>query len=200
MVTYFYLASKSPRRKELLTRWGYRFETLLSDQPDSVDENVLEHESADHYVQRIASEKSVWGFKELSRLGLPVHPVLAADTTVVMDGIIYGKPENTQQAYDFLSAFSGKTHEVLTAVAIAVSHDMKLEALSRSYVTFRPLTKAEILAYIATGEPMDKAGAYGIQGKAGAFVEKICGSYSGIMGLPQMETVQLLQAAGFPYF
>ncbi|WP_370594371.1 nucleoside triphosphate pyrophosphatase, partial [uncultured Parasutterella sp.] len=195
-MTYFYLASKSPRRKELLTRWGYRFETLLSDQPDSVDENVLEHESADHYVQRIASEKSVWGFKELSRLGLPVHPVLAADTTVVMDGIIYGKPENTQQAYDFLSAFSGKTHEVLTAVAIAVSHDMKLEALSRSYVTFRPLTKAEILAYIATGEPMDKAGAYGIQGKAGAFVEKICGSYSGIMGLPQMETVQLLQAAG----
>ena len=165
-----------------------------------MDENVLEHESADHYVQRIASEKSVWGFKELSRLGLPVHPVLAADTTVVMDGIIYGKPENTQQAYDFLSAFSGKTHEVLTAVAIAVSHDMKLEALSRSYVTFRPLTKAEILAYIATGEPMDKAGAYGIQGKAGAFVEKICGSYSGIMGLPQMETVQLLQAAGFPYF
>ncbi len=199
-MTYFYLASKSPRRKELLTRWGYRFETLLSDQPDSVDENVLEHESADHYVQRIASEKSVWGFKELSRLGLPVHPVLAADTTVVMDGIIYGKPENTQQAYDFLSAFSGKTHEVLTAVAIAVSHDMKLEAISRSYVTFRPLTKAEILAYIATGEPMDKAGAYGIQGKAGAFVEKICGSYSGIMGLPQMETVQLLQAAGFPYF
>ncbi|WP_353889934.1 Maf family protein [uncultured Parasutterella sp.] len=199
-MTYFYLASKSPRRKELLTRWGYRFETLLSDQPDSVDENVLEHESADHYVQRIASEKSVWGFKELSRLGLPVHPVLAADTTVVMDGIIYGKPENTQQAYDFLSAFSGKTHEVLTAVAIAVSHDMKLEALSRSYVTFRPLTKAEILAYIATGEPMDKAGAYGIQGKAGAFVEKICGSYSSIMGLPQMETVQLLQAAGFPYF
>lgn len=199
-MTYFYLASKSPRRKELLTRWGYRFETLLSDQPDSVDENVLEHESADHYVQRIASEKSVWGFKELSRLGLPVHPVLAADTTVVMDGIIYGKPENTQQAYDFLSAFSGKTHEVLTAVAIAVSHDMKLEALSRSYVTFRPLTKAEILAYIATGEPMDKAGAYGIQDKAGAFVEKICGSYSGIMGLPQMETVQLLQAAGFPYF
>lgn len=199
-MTYFYLASKSPRRKELLTRWGYRFETLLSDQPDSVDENVLEHESADHYVQRIASEKSVWGFKELSRLGLPVHPVLAADTTVVMDGIIYGKPENTQQAYDFLSAFSGKTHEVLTAVAIAVSHDMKLEALSRSYVTFRPLTKAEILAYIATGEPMDKAGAYGIQGKAGAFVEKICGSYSGIMGLSQMETVQLLQAAGFPYF
>ncbi|WP_308644005.1 Maf family protein [Parasutterella muris] len=199
-MTYFYLASKSPRRKELLTRWGYRFETLLSDQPDSVDENVLEHESADHYVQRIASEKSVWGFKELSRLGLPVHPVLAADTTVVMDGIIYGKPENTQQAYDFLSAFSGKTHEVLTAVAIAISHDMKLEALSRSYVTFRPLTKAEILAYIATGEPMDKAGAYGIQGKAGAFVEKICGSYSGIMGLPQMETVQLLQAAGFPYF
>lgn len=199
-MTYFYLASKSPRRKELLTRWGYRFETLLSDQPDSVDENVLEHESADHYVQRVASEKSVWGFKELSRLGLPVHPVLAADTTVVMDGIIYGKPENTQQAYDFLSAFSGKTHEVLTAVAIAVSHDMKLEALSRSYVTFRPLTKAEILAYIATGEPMDKAGAYGIQGKAGAFVEKICGSYSGIMGLPQMETVQLLQAAGFPYF
>lgn len=199
-MTYFYLASKSPRRKELLTRWGYRFETLLSDQPDSVDENVLEHESADHYVQRVASEKSVWGFKELSRLGLPVHPVLAADTTVVMDGIIYGKPENTQQAYDFLSAFSGKTHEVLTAVAIAISHDMKLEALSRSYVTFRPLTKAEILAYIATGEPMDKAGAYGIQGKAGAFVEKICGSYSGIMGLPQMETVQLLQAAGFPYF
>lgn len=199
-MTYFYLASKSPRRKELLTRWGYRFETLLSDQPDSVDENVLEHESADHYVQRIASEKSVWGFKELSRLGLPVHPVLAADTTVVVDGIIYGKPENTQQAYDFLSAFSGKTHEVLTAVAIAISHDMKLEALSRSYVTFRPLTKAEILAYIATGEPMDKAGAYGIQGKAGAFVEKICGSYSGIMGLPQMETVQLLQAAGFPYF
>lgn len=199
-MTYFYLASKSPRRKELLTRWGYRFETLLSDQPDSVDENVLEHESADHYVQRIASEKSVWGFKELSRIGLPVYPVLAADTTVVMDGVIYGKPENTQQAYDFLSAFSGKTHEVLTAVAIAVSHDMKIKALSRSYVTFRPLSKEEILAYIATGEPMDKAGAYGIQGKAGAFVEKICGSYSGIMGLPQMETVQLLQAAGFPYF
>lgn len=199
-MTYFYLASKSPRRKELLTRWGYRFETLLSDQPDSVDENVLEHESADHYVQRIASEKSVWGFKELSRLGLPVRPVLAADTTVVMDGVIYGKPENAQQAYDFLSAFSGKTHEVLTAVAIAVSHNMKLKALSCSYVTFRTLSKAEILAYIATGEPMDKAGAYGIQGKAGAFVEKICGSYSGIMGLPQMETVQLLQAAGFPYF
>lgn len=199
-MTYFYLASKSPRRKELLTRWGYCFETLLSDQPDSVDENVLDHESADHYVQRIASEKSVWGLKELSRIGLPVHPVLAADTTVVMNGVIYGKPENTQQAYDFLSAFSGKTHEVLTAVAIAVSHDMKLEALSRSYVTFRPLSKKEILSYIATGEPMDKAGAYGIQGKAGAFVEKICGSYSGIMGLPQMETVQLLQAAGFPYF
>lgn len=199
-MTYFYLASKSPRRKELLTRWGYRFETLLSDQLDSVDENVLEHESADHYVQRIASEKSVWGFNELSRLGLPVRPVLAADTTVVMDGVIYGKPENSQQAYDFLSAFSGKTHEVLTAVAIAVSHNMKLKALSCSYVTFRTLSKAEILAYIATGEPMDKAGAYGIQGKAGAFVEKICGSYSGIMGLPQMETVQLLQAAGFPYF
>ena len=195
----FYLVSKSPRRRELLTTWGYDFGVLTGQSADTVNESPFPCEIPQHYVCRVTEEKAKWGQNQIKNSDLIPLPVLAADTTVVLDGKIFGKPANEEEAKAFLRAFSGRTHEVLTAVAIATP-DRSLRALSRSFVTFRELSDEEIQAYVAGGEPMDKAGGYGIQGKAGAFVSEIRGSYSGIMGLPQYETVNLLSAIGIPYF
>lgn len=186
----FYLASKSPRRRLLLSEAGFDFDVVLSASSDSVDESVLPDESPAEYVLRVTREKALWGFSAIQ--GKPLAPVLAADTTVALNGKIYGKPANRQEAFRFLKDFSGKTHEVLTAVCLMDVCGRPHEALSRTLVTFRALSENEIEDYIATGEPFDKAGGYGIQGEAQKFVVKTEGSYSGVIGLPLTLTKKLL--------
>jgi septum formation protein len=197
----FYLASASPRRKALLADWDYRFEVLKKASDDSdVDETPASGESAEDYVRRITLAKALWGRAVLHKRNLPVLPVLAADTTVALKGRILGKPASPEEAFEFLSALSGRTHDVLTGVALLSADGFARSALSVSRVTFRRLTEEEIRLYIQTGEPMDKAGAYGIQGKAGSFVESITGSFTGIMGLPMTETALLLRDNNIPLF
>ncbi len=188
----FYLASKSPRRRELLKEAGFDFYVLLSAAPDSVNEDVLPGEAPEAYVKRVTREKAKWGRKVVETELEILRPVLAADTTVALNGRIYGKPANEKEAYAFLKDFSGKTHEVLTAVCLIDKDGTPKETMTKTYVTFRSLTDEEISSYIASGEPFDKAGGYGIQGVAGQFVEKIEGSYSGVIGLPVDETKALL--------
>ncbi len=196
-----YLASNSPRRRELLHQIQVNFELLLfrghpREDPD-VMEDVLLGEDAIAYVQRIAYEKAMAGLKRIGIRRLQALPVLAADTTIELDGEIIGKPEDAADAERILRLLSGRTHRVLTAVMIAI--DNRLEhALSVSDVRFRALDDAEIRRYVASGEPMDKAGAYGVQGRAAMFIEAIQGSYTGIMGLPLCETVMLLRRFGYP--
>lgn len=192
----FYLASKSPRRRELLKEAGFDFDILLSATPDSVNEDVLPGESPEDYVARVTREKAKWGRKIAETEREKLHPVLAADTTVALNGGIYGKPADEREAFEFLKDFSGKTHEVLTAVCLIDKNGTSRETLTKTFVTFRPLTDEEIRAYIASGEPFDKAGGYGIQGLAGRFVEKVEGSYSGVIGLPVDETKTLLAEIG----
>lgn len=186
----FYLASKSPRRRELLKDAGFDFDILLSKTSDSVNEDVLPGESPEDYVARVTREKAKWGQRDL------LLPVLAADTTVALNGKIYGKPADEKEAFEFLKDFSGQTHEVLTAVCLVDKGGKPRETLTKTFVTFRPLTDEEINSYIASGEPFDKAGGYGIQGLAGQFVEKVEGSYSGVIGLPVDETKALLAEIG----
>lgn len=195
----FYLASKSPRRKELLTLWGYHFAVLSSGDADSVNEEAAPGEAPADYVRRVTREKAQWGARTAKEAGLPPLPVLASDTAVTLGGEIFGKPQSSEDAFRILTLLSGRTHEVLTAVAVLTEDGTLFEDLSISQVRFKALSNREICAYIASKEAMDKAGAYGIQGKAGAFVEEIKGSFSGIMGLPQKETVELLEAAGIAY-
>ncbi len=192
-----YLASKSPRRQELLNQIGIQFTVL--DVPaqdtanaDMVDETVLANENAADYVNRLSRNKAdcAWAFL-LSRT-IARYPVLTADTTVVLDNLILGKPQNTAEAYEMMKRLSGKTHQVLTSVAIR-SNDFFSQVLQTSSVTFAELSSDEIEAYIHTNEPYDKAGGYGIQGLAGKFIKYIEGSYSGIMGLPLYETSELLR-------
>ncbi|MEY3202194.1 MAG: hypothetical protein RIR70_1744 [Pseudomonadota bacterium] len=196
-----YLASNSPRRRELLHQIQVNFELLLfrgqpREDPD-VMEDVLLGEEAVPYVQRIAYEKAMAGIKRIGIRRLFPLPVMAADTTIELDGEIIGKPEDAADAERILHQLSGRTHRVLTAVVIAT--DTRLEhALSVSEVRFRALEDGEIRRYVASGEPMDKAGAYGIQGRAGMFIEAIHGSYTGIMGLPLCETSMLLRRFGYP--
>jgi septum formation protein len=204
-----YLASRSPRRRELLKQIGVRFEPLLIRlaSPRAVDVDEVQHanEPADRYVERIAHEKAEHGVQVLALRSMLPKPVLAADTVVILDGEVLGKPVDKAQATDFLRRLSGRTHEVRTAVALGLtgggtfgSNARVLRAVSVSSVTFRSLEASEIERYLATGDPFDKAGGYGIQSLAAVFVERLEGSYTGVMGLPLFETAQLLKQAGVP--
>jgi septum formation protein len=194
-----YLASQSPRRRELLKQIGVRFDPLLlRNDPRrgvQVDETPQEGELPVDYVQRICREKAEAGWEALMLRKLRIHPVLAADTTVTVNGKIIGKPDNNEHALQILSELSGTSHQVLTAVAIAFENRLEMR-LSTTNITFAELSEARIRRYLLTGEAHDKAGAYGIQGPAGAFVKHIEGSYTGVMGLPLFETVELLQSFG----
>jgi len=196
-----YLASRSPRRRELLKQVGINFEMLLlrSDPRRSldVDETPVENEDPEAYVQRVCRAKAEMGYSLLRQRNLPLFPVLAADTTVTLDGKIFGKPENVEQAAEMLRQFSGREHKVLSAVAVALEERVEI-ALSISTVKFSELDEDRIRRYLHTREYTDKAGGYGIQGYAAAFVEQLSGSYSGVMGLPLFETVQLLQRFDYP--
>ena len=195
-----YLASRSPRRRELLTRIGIDFDTVLfrdGARADSeTDETPFPDEDPVAYVERVARAKAVHGLKIVQERRLPLRPVLAADTTLEFKGEIIGKPESMADAAHILRCLSGETHRVLTGVAI--NHMGHTEyVLSTSEVRFRELDDEEIRHYVMSGEPMDKAGAYGIQGRAGMFVEHLSGSYTGVMGLPVCETGELLKKLGF---
>lgn len=194
-----YLASKSPRRRELLRQIGVEFEILMLREEQgrhgAVSEDPLPGEAPALYVQRIAREKAEHGWNAVMWRRLPIRPVLAADTTVTVDGKIMGKPADANEAMDMLRSLSGRTHEVLTAVAV-FAQDQLTEALNRSEVKFSAVSEAALRAYVASAEPYDKAGAYGVQGHAAQFIEHISGSYTGIMGLPLFETAQLLNQAG----
>jgi septum formation protein len=196
-----YLASRSPRRRELLTQIGVHFDLLLFRSNARDDEDTLEDtrpsEHPEDYVCRVACAKAEHGARLARERGLPARLVLSADTTLDLDGDVIGKPRNEADAIAILARLSGRTHRVLTAVAIA--NDQRLDhVLSISEVTFRPLIEEEIHRYARTGEPLDKAGAYGIQGRAAMFVEEIRGSHSGIVGLPLCETALLLRHFGYP--
>lgn len=193
MSEMIYLASKSPRRRELLTQIGVAFEvlTVAPGNPD-VDESPLAQEDPEHYVERVTRAKASQGLQLITQRQLAPHPVLAADTTLDLDGEIIGKPDDDAHARQILRSLSGRTHRVLTCIALA--HAGAVQAITQiSTVRFRPLTETDIERYLATGEHRDKAGAYGIQGHAGMFVEHIEGSYTGIMGLPLCETASLLR-------
>ena len=195
-----YLASRSPRRRELLSQVGVRYEPLLfreGARTDSdTDEAVRPGESPDDYVGRVTRLKADAAWKRiLMRRGLARKPVLTADTTVALGDEILGKPVDRADAERMLGLLSGKRHRVLTAVAVQLEDRCEL-ALSESFVTFAPLDAGRIAAYVRSGEPFDKAGAYGIQGRAGAFVSRLEGSYSGVMGLPLHETAELLRKFG----
>jgi septum formation protein len=196
-----YLASKSPRRRELLRQVGVEFELLMlrNEGPRGADvsEEVMPNEAPGDYVARVSNEKAAFAWNMVMARRLVQRPVLAADTTVTIDGEILGKPANTEEAIAMLTRLSGRTHQVLTAVSV---HSLNMaETITQiSDVRFAPLSQASIQAYCATTEPYDKAGGYGIQGLASLFIEHIEGSHSGIMGLPLFETAQLLRKAGLP--
>ena len=196
---HIYLASRSPRRRELLKQIGVSFELLLmredSRRGADVDETPREAETPSEYVMRITRTQAEMGWAQCVKRRQPAHPVLAADTTVVLDGAIIGKPDNAPHAQQMLHRLSGHTHQVLTAVAIARAERIET-ALSSSTVEFRVLEDEEIRRYVESGEPLDKAGAYAIQGRAAVFVRSISGSYSGIIGLPLYETAELLRHHG----
>lgn len=196
-----YLASQSPRRRELLKQIGVYYEMLLlrSDprRQISVDETPFQDEAALDYVQRICRAKAEAGWDTLLLRNLPRFPVLAADTTVTLDSKIIGKPDDKEHAAEILRMLSGRQHQVLTAVAVAFDERVEMR-LSTTTVTFDTLNEERIRRYLLTHEAHDKAGAYGIQGQAGAFVQRIEGSYTGVMGLPLYETVELLKLFGYP--
>ncbi|GAA4344901.1 Maf family protein [Variovorax defluvii] len=195
---FIYLASQSPRRAQLLGLLGVHHELLLAGPDEDAEalEHVLPGESPTAYVQRVTALKLDAAVARHRRLGLPPAPVLCADTTVAFGRTILGKPENRDDARRMLAMLSGRTHRVLTAVAL--QHGRRRHAaLSVSRVRFAAVDARRIAAYVASGEPEGKAGAYAIQGRAAAFVEHISGSHSGIMGLPMFETAELLRKAGF---
>nr|WP_308431435.1 Maf family protein [Chitinilyticum piscinae] len=183
-----YLASGSPRRRELLAQLGVRFAVIRAD----IDETPLPDETVEAYVLRLAREKALAGWRAA---GEPALPVLGADTTVAHDGRILGKPADAADAAAMLRDLSGSTHAVLTAVAVCAGGEVEV-TLSASSVRFMPLGEAQIAAYVASGEPLDKAGAYGIQGWGGLFVSDLSGSFTGVMGLPVHETALLLARYG----
>jgi septum formation protein len=191
-----YLASRSPRRRELLAQIGVRFHLLLfRERPGEaadVDEMSMPGERPDLYVERVARAKAEAGWRRMLQRNLPFGPVLAADTTVALERNIYEKPMDRKHAAEMLEQLSGRTHEVLTAVALKYDDWME-SALSRSEVRFKTLSAQDIAQYVATGEGDDKAGAYAIQGRAARFVVELRGSYSGVMGLPLYETAELLE-------
>jgi len=182
-----YLASRSPRRVELLLQIGLHCEIL----PADIDETQLSQESPQSYVIRLARQKAEACVQKLN-VSQRAHPVLAADTTVELAGVILGKPENDDDAHQMLRSLSGSLHYVHTAVALAFSGIIEV-VLSTTSVHMMALTEAQIIAYIASGEHKDKAGSYGIQGHAGSWIKRIEGSYTGVMGLPIYETSEMLR-------
>ena len=197
MPDFIYLASQSPRRRQLLEQLGIRHELLLPDADEDSEALEAAHpgEAPLRYVQRVTQHKLDAALQRLKRRGLPPAPVLCSDTTVALGRKIYGKPRDGRDAARMLGELAGTTHRVLTAVAVQGGR-RRLQALSDSRVTFAAMTPAQIRAYVATGEPLGKAGAYAVQGRAAAFISRIAGSYTGIMGLPMHETAGLLQALG----
>ncbi|TXT25894.1 MAG: septum formation protein [Gallionellaceae bacterium] len=196
-----YLASQSPRRRELLKQIGVNFEMLLlrSDPRRNVDVDEAPHagESPEGYVGRVCEAKARFGREGLKLRNLPAFPVLAADTSVVLEDKIIGKPRDREEAAAMLRLLSGRQHRVLSAVAVAFEERLEMR-LSASNITFAALGDDRIMRYILTNEPLDKAGAYGIQGYAAAFIQRMEGSYSGVMGLPLFETAELLREFGYP--
>ena len=196
-----YLASRSPRRRELLNQIGVRFDLLLfrggERQDPETNEDVRPGESAADYVLRVAQAKAMHALTLMQLRRLVPRIALSADTTLEVDGEIVGKPADADEAAAILRCLSGRSHTVLTAVAVADGERSDL-VMSSSEVRFRRLDDAEIHRYVLSGEPMDKAGAYGIQGRAAMFIEEIRGSHSGIVGLPLCETALLLRHFGYP--
>ena len=199
-MSVIYLASRSPRRRELLGQIGVRFEPLLfrdgaRRDPDP-DEDVHQGEMPEAYVERVTRQKAQAAWERVvMRRGLRRMPVLTADTTVALGDRIFGKPADRDDAIRMLTALAGSRHRVLTAVAVCAEERIEL-AVSISQVAFAPISEERIRAYVDSGEPFDKAGAYAIQGRAGAFAERIEGSYSGVMGLPLFEVATLLRQFG----
>jgi len=194
-----YLASRSPRRQELLRQIGVDFDELRLREAPGRDPDIVEGpreaESAPDYVKRIARTKANVGWERMTERGLPARPVLGADTEVVLDGHIFGKPADAPHALEMLERLRGRAHLVLTAVALRWEREFVI-MVSTSHVTMRDLTADEMARYVATGEPVGKAGAYAIQGRAAAFITRIDGSYSGVMGLPLAETAAALARIG----
>jgi septum formation protein len=194
---FIYLASQSPRRRQLLEQIGVRYELLLPDAEEDSEalEAVHPGEAPARYVRRVTALKLDAAVARMKRRGLPPAPVLCSDTTVAMGRTIYGKPGDARDAARMLRELSGHTHRVLTAVAVQAGR-RRAEALSDSRVSFAAMTPADIRAYVASGEPMGKAGAYAVQGRAAVHIRRIDGSYTGIMGLPLHETAGLLKEIG----
>lgn len=202
MASYIYLASQSPRRRQLLEQLGVGHELLLANAAGDIAEDAeaieaeLPGEDPRDYVQRVTAGKLDAAVARHARRGLPAAPILCSDTTVALGSQILGKPVDADDARRILRLLSGAEHEVLTAIALQ-SGAQRLQALSISTVRFAPMSEAQIDAYVASGEPMGKAGAYGIQGMAAAHIAEIRGSYSAIMGLPVFETAGLLRQLGW---
>ncbi|MCR4300137.1 MAG: Maf family nucleotide pyrophosphatase [Sulfuricaulis sp.] len=190
-ISRIYLASASPRRQELLRQLDIEFDVMPS--------NILEvrepGESPAEYVVRVSADKARWVAQRVKERDLPLYPVLGADTEVVLDGEILGKPENSAHGRKMLQRLAGRTHEVLSGICV-LDRGREHTALSSSRVSFRVLTEAEIAQYWESGEPTDKAGAYAIQGRAASFIAKLEGSYSGVMGLPLHELDGIMQKIG----
>jgi septum formation protein len=197
---FIYLASQSPRRRQLLDQLGVRYELLLphADEDAEALEAVLPNEAPVAYVKRVTQLKLDAALTRLKSRDLPAAAILCSDTTVALGRTIYGKPENPAGAIRMLTELSGQTHRVLTCVALGTPRK-RLQILSESRVTFAPMTLRQIQTYVATNEPMGKAGAYAVQGRAAAFISHMSGSYSGIMGLPVFETAQLLRSFSFKF-
>lgn len=193
-----YLASQSPRRRQLLEQLGVAYALLLPGEDEDAEglEVVLPGEAPLAYVKRVTHLKLQAALKRCKARGLKAAPVLCSDTTVALGRQILGKPADAKDAARMLSALSGQTHRVLTAVSVGTAKK-QVQVVSISKVRFAHMTPAQIKAYVASGEPMGKAGAYAVQGRAAAFIEHMSGSYSGIMGLPVFETAQLLREFGY---
>ena len=189
-----YLASQSPRRSQLLTQLGIQHTLLLPGPEEDAEalEDVLPGEAPKTYVQRVTDLKLQAALERLERQGLAPAPVLCSDTTVALGRTILGKPADAKDAVRMLRALSGKTHRVLTSVAVGWA-GQRVQTCSESRVTFAEMSASEIQAYVESGEPMGKAGAYAVQGLAAEYIARISGSYTGIMGLPLFETAQLLK-------
>jgi len=196
-----YLASRSPRRQALLRQLDIEFEPLLlreaAGRERDVVEESLDAEPAPHYVERMARTKAQVGWRRMHERGLAERAVLGADTEVVLDGEVFGKPRDADDALRMVKRLAGRTHQVLTAVALRHRERTDVE-VSTSRVTLRRLGAAEIDRYVASGEPFDKAGGYAVQGLAAAFISRLEGSYSGVVGLPLYETAALLARIGMP--
>ncbi|MBS0300071.1 MAG: septum formation inhibitor Maf [Proteobacteria bacterium] len=198
-----YLASRSPRRRELLRQIGVKFNLLMMRETlgraVDIDEQPFANEIPADYIYRVTRAKADAGWKRILQRRLPIQPVLAADTIVTIDGCILGKPKDNAHAEEMLKVLSGRSHQVLTAIGVGIKDTIQMR-LSTSTVRFREISEREIRHYLTNNNVLDKAGAYAIQGMAAAFVVEISGSYSGVMGLPLYETAQLLEEAGIAVF